>query len=176
MNKKQHLYLEKWPEFEPFLTDADYVDVKTFQGDGVPMRLFIARMLNYQPAWFTFLYGVRWFFIRLLGIRESGIPRPAELEAETVPLQVGQPASFFTLETAQDEQHWLAGTAEPHLTGYLGVVVELDAEGHKNFHVITIVHYNSWAGPIYFNVILPFHHLVIGQMGRAGLASDSAVP
>jgi len=26
------------------------------------------------------------------------------------------------------------------------------------------VHYRSWAGPVYFNTIRPFHHIVVGSM------------
>jgi hypothetical protein len=38
----------------------------------------------------------------------------------------------------------------------------------RRFHVVTIVHYNNLAGPVYFNVIRPFHHLVVKQMARRG--------
>ncbi|MGE6761631.1 DUF2867 domain-containing protein [Corallococcus interemptor] len=29
-------------------------------------------------------------------------------------------------------------------------------------------HYRNWAGPVYFNVIRPFHHLVVARMARHG--------
>ncbi|XXF76233.1 DUF2867 domain-containing protein [Myxococcaceae bacterium GXIMD 01537] len=36
----------------------------------------------------------------------------------------------------------------------------------RRFHVATIVRYRRWAGPVYFNVIRPFHHLVVRGMLR----------
>jgi hypothetical protein len=32
-----------------------------------------------------------------------------------------------------------------------------------------VVHYKHWTGPVYFNLIRPFHHLVVSRMARAGL-------
>jgi len=43
------------------------------------------------------------------------------------------------------------------------------ADGRKRFHIGTAVHYHNWAGPVYFNVIRPFHHIVVSQMMKAGI-------
>jgi hypothetical protein len=59
-------------------------------------------------------------------------------------------------------------TADTHLTGYLAVVIEPLAHGRTTFHNITIVKYHRWAGPLYFNVIRPFHHLVVRSVINAG--------
>ena len=37
---------------------------------------------------------------------------------------------------------------------------------------LTVVHYKHWTGPVYFNVIRPFHHLVVRQMARAGTKAN----
>ncbi|MCP5103876.1 MAG: DUF2867 domain-containing protein, partial [bacterium] len=39
-------------------------------------------------------------------------------------------------------------------------------------HVVTIVHYKHWTGPVYFNLIRPFHHLVIRRMMKAALKNS----
>jgi hypothetical protein len=36
------------------------------------------------------------------------------------------------------------------------------------YYIVTIVHYLHWTGPVYFNLIRPFHHLVVARMARAG--------
>jgi hypothetical protein len=78
-----------------------------------------------------------------------------------------EPAAFFSVKMAKEDRYWFAGISESHLTAHLGVVME---PGQPNrFHVLTIVHYNRWTGPVYFNVIRPFHHLVVGQMMKAGV-------
>ncbi|KAA3658281.1 MAG: DUF2867 domain-containing protein [Chloroflexi bacterium] len=38
------------------------------------MRLFIAGMMSYHPGWLIFLYAVRWGFVRLLGMKQEGVP------------------------------------------------------------------------------------------------------
>ena len=75
------------------------------------MRAFIAGLFSYMPWWLKALYGVRWAFVRLLGMKQEGVP---------------------------------------------------------------IVDYRHWTGPVYFNVIRPFHHLVVAAMLRsaANLPAD----
>ena len=131
------------------------------------LREFIAGMISYSPGWVKFLYGVRWFFVRLLGMKQEGLPQELTMQPEDVSFVTGEPAAFFSVKMAQEDKYWFAGITESHLTAHLGVVVE---PGQPNcFHVLTIVHYNRWTGPVYFNVIRPFHHLVVGQMMKAGV-------
>lgn len=132
------------------------------------MHAFIAGMLSYQPERMTFLYRVHWVFVRLLGMKQSGIPRSTTMEAKDVSMTTGAAAYFFKVLAAEEERYWFAEAAsESHLTAKLGVVVEEPAEANRRFHIITIVHYNSWAGPLYFNVIRPFHHIVVRKKNDA---------
>ena len=73
---------------------------------------------------------------------------------------------FFKVVAAKEDRYWFAEAIESHLTGKIGVVMESGLGLQNTFHVITVVHYNNWTGPVYFNVIRPFHHLVVGSMGR----------
>jgi hypothetical protein len=41
--------------------------------------------------------------------------------------------------------------------------------GMLSYYPITIVFYKHWTGPVYFNLIRPFHHLVVARMARHGL-------
>lgn len=156
------------PAFAPYLTAADHVDVKTADG-AVTLREFLAGMLSYQPAWVTLLYRVRRVFVQFLGIKQAGIPRPPALTAQTFPMTPGQRAAFFTVREADEETYWLADVHDTHLNAALAVIATPLPDGRRRFSVLTIVHYNNWAGPVYFNVIRPFHHLVVGSMTRAGV-------
>jgi hypothetical protein len=144
---------------------ADHVDVKTVESD-VSLREFLASMLAYQPGWVSALYGVRKGFVRLLGMKQQGIPTAPRFTPETVPMTVGEKASFFTVRRAEEDRVWVADAEESHLRATLAVVHE-----GRSFHVVTVVHYKSWAGPVYFNVIRPFHHVVVKAMARAGAQS-----
>ncbi|HEY1011808.1 MAG TPA: DUF2867 domain-containing protein, partial [Herpetosiphonaceae bacterium] len=156
------------------LAGADHVDVKTAEFDGgglAPAELLreaIAGCFGYQPAWITALYHVRRGFVRLLGMRQEGVPQAQRLHAADVPMAPGAKLGFFTVAAAEEGRHWLAGASESHLTARLGLVLE-QAAGATRLHAVTIVHYHRWTGPVYFNVIRPFHHLVVAGMLRAGV-------
>ncbi|PTL79671.1 DUF6463 family protein [Vitiosangium sp. GDMCC 1.1324] len=150
----------------PFASGADHVDVKTVETD-VSLREFIARFMSWQPAWVSALYRVRGVFVRLLGLRQIGVPRQTLLLPEDVPMQQGAAAAFFTVRQAEEERVWVVSAEDSHLEAFLAVSVEPGGGQQRRFHVATIVRYRNWAGPVYFNVIRPFHHLVVGGMVRS---------
>ncbi|MCB9452621.1 MAG: DUF2867 domain-containing protein [Anaerolineaceae bacterium] len=160
-------YIETIPQITPLLQEADHVDVKTIEST-VSLREFLAAMFSYQPNWVTFLYGVRAVFVRFLGMKQGGIPRPRPLTPEKIAFTSGSPAYFFKVRMALENAFYVAEIKDKHLDAMLGVVVEPLQDNRKRFHVLTIVNYNNWAGPIYFNVIRPIHHVVVKGMARAG--------
>ncbi|GCE29951.1 hypothetical protein KDA_54350 [Dictyobacter alpinus] len=155
------------PELQPLLANADYVDVKTVTGTA-DLRTFLAGLLNYHPAWLISLFVVRAVFVRLLGMRQERIGIRAPLTPERVSMQIGKRVGFFTVCMAEEERYWFAYNSDKHLKATLGVVVEPLSATHKRFHVISIVHYHNWTGPVYFQTIKPFHHLVVARMAQAG--------
>jgi hypothetical protein len=165
------ILLRRLPALAPLLDGAGHVDVKSIEGE-VELREFIAGMISYQPAWIRSLYAARWLVVRLLGMRQDGLAPSMTMSAEDVPMTPGAAATFFTVTMAGEDRHWIAEATESHLTAYLGVVAEPLA-GRRRFHVVTIVRYRRWTGPVYFNLIRPFHHLVVRQMMRAGVRPSS---
>ena len=158
------------PQFQTILKDADHVDVKTFTSEQT-LREFIAGLFSYYPGWLKGLFRVRGGFVRLLGMRQEGMPpMGAPLRPEQIEFEPGKMTAFFTVEAAEEEKYYISSAKESHLDAYLGIVVEPSADRvSKQFHFITVVHYNNFTGPIYFNVIRPFHHIVVQAMGNAAL-------
>jgi len=164
-------YIRQFHEIRELLKEADHVDVKVVEGR-VTLRKFIASMLSYYPWWIVMLYRIRAVFVRLLGIREEEnfgeLPR---LEEADISLTPGETAIFFTVYKAEENQFWIAETPEErHLRAYFGIFAEDIRDDLKRFHVITIVHYKDWTGPVYFNTIRPFHHIVVSRMAQAGIS------
>ena len=149
----------------PFAQDADHVDVKTVESQAT-LRQFLAGLMSYQPVWVSALYRVRAVFVRLLGMRQQGIPQQRLSRPEDIPMTPGSAASFFTVRHAEEEHVWVVSAEDTHLEATLAVVVEPSEGPRRRFHVVTLVHYRNWAGPVYFNVIRPFHHLVVARMAR----------
>ena len=163
--------LEKYPEFAELLDGADHADVKVVEGN-VTLRQFIAGMLSHYPRWIVFLYYVRAVFVRLLGMRQPGRPEELpRLKPEDISMTPGDSATFFTVRLAREDEYWISETPEDkHLQAYFGIIVEPVTEDLNRFHVVTIVHYKHWTGPVYFNTIRPFHHLVVRRMALAGVS------
>ena len=159
-------------EMAPLFERSDVVDIKTVEGL-TPLRQFIASMLSYYPWWIVLLYRIRTVLVKLLGLAEHQAPEVLpNLQAEDVSFVAGNPVTFFTVRLAKEGQYWVGETPEDkHLRAYFGVVVEPLAQNRRRFHVITIVHYKHWTGPVYFNLIRPFHHLVVSRMARAGVSA-----
>lgn len=152
----------RFPMLAPVLAGADHVDVHAAHS-GAELREFIASMMSYQPGWVSFLYGVRKWFVALLGMRQEGIPRAPRWRPENVPMRPGETASFFTVRASEEDRYWLVDIEERHLRAALSVVRDAQL-----YSIVTIVHYRHWTGRLYFNVIRPFHHLVVRGMARAG--------
>lgn len=158
----------------PFARGADHVDVKTVESEA-SLRAFLAGLLSYQPAWVTALFGVRRVFVRMLGMRQPGIPRPQHPRPEEIPMTPGSAASFFTVRHVEEEHVWVVSAMDSHLDATLAVVMEPVSGTRRRFHVVTLVHYRHWTGPVYFNVIRPFHHLVVGGMARSAARRGPAL-
>lgn len=154
---------------------ADYLEDKVGVGT-LSMREFMAGMLSYKPGWMKALMSVRVWLLRFLGQGRHIVPESSRLTAESIPVTSGKKAEFFTVVDSDGETYWFAEGRESHLDAMIGVVVEPlpDATNIKRFHLLTIVRYRNWAGPIYFNIIRPFHHIVVHCAMKKVLGQDGA--
>lgn len=157
------------PAIQKLAAGADHIDIKSITTD-ISMRQFLANMFSYMPRWMQFLYAVRWLFVRALGMKQSGIPQQQRMGPEDIPFEKGEWTAFFQVAEAAEEEHWFASASDTHLTAHLGVIEEpttVDGRDMKQYHLVTLVNYHHWTGPLYFNVIRPFHHFVVNQMIKA---------
>ena len=85
----------------------------------------------------------------------------------------GENASFFTIRDAKEDLYWVSESPEDkHLQAFFGVVAEKLTQNYKRYHVFTCVKYLHWTGPVYFNLIRPFHHIVVRSMMKAGIKKN----
>jgi len=163
-------YILQFSELEKYFQKADFTDVKVFEGE-TTLRKFIASMLSYYPWWIVRLYRIRKLLVGLLGLVKHEAPRELpNLQPEDVSFTEGENVTFFIVRSAKEDAYWFSETPEDkHLRAYFGVVVEPAGSSLKRFYVVTTVFYKHWTVPIYFNLIRPFHHLVVSRMARYGL-------
>ncbi len=153
-----------------YFKNADYSDIKTIEGE-VSLRHFISAMLSYYPWWIVFLYKIREFLVSILGLVKHEKPDVLpSLKPEDISLDSGEQASFFIVKAAKENFYWVSETSEDkHLKAYFGVVAEEVSDSLTRFHVFTSVKYIHWTGPVYFNLIRPFHHIVVARMMKNGV-------
>lgn len=156
--------------FEPYQKGSDYIDVKAVEGHA-SLRAFVASMLSYYPWWIKLLYRIRQVVVRMLGLGKQVIPDDVFIvRPEDVAFSPGRRTAFFIVCEAAEDHYWIAETPDDkHLKAHFGVVVEDLGKERKRFHVVTMVHLQHWTGYVYFNLIRPFHHLVVSRMARAGI-------
>ena len=160
------------PELREFFEGVDHADIKTIDGER-SLQAFIAGMLSYYPPWLVLLYKIRQLLVALLGLvrHEEPDTLPA-FRPEDIPFAQEERISFFIVKKAQEDRFWVAEAPEDkHLKAYVAITAQRLESGATRFRVATTVRYLHWTGPVYFNLIRPFHHLVVWEMMKAGSRS-----
>ena len=88
-------YILKFKELEKYFKNADFTDVKVFEGN-TTLRRFIASMLSYYPWWIIQLYRIRKLLVGILGLVKHEAPEELpNLQPEEVSFTPGENATFF---------------------------------------------------------------------------------
>ncbi len=163
-------YIQQQKELHLYFLDIDYIDIKTIEGK-TTLREFIAGMLSYYPWWLVMLYRIRGILVSFLGLVKH--EKPEELPSfrpEDISFTPGESNSFFIVSKAKEDHYWVSETPDDkHLIAFFGVVTEQLENELLRFHVFTTIKYKHWTGPVYFNIISPFHHFIASKMMKAGI-------
>ncbi|WBQ06070.1 DUF2867 domain-containing protein [Kribbella sp. CA-293567] len=155
------------PELTDLLPTADVIDVKTVTG-AVTLRQFVAGALGNGSVPGRALFAIRVPIARLLRLEMAGMPAKTKLRPEEVPFTPGEPLSFFTVLRGEEEHYLLLEVTDNHLVAHLAIIVD-DSGPVRRFKVVTLVRYLRKAGRLYFELIRPFHHIVVRVMCRSGV-------
>lgn len=157
-------FVKSQSPFASLLEGADYAEVKIFKSKR-EIEDFIIRMVSYQPGWLKFLYKVRGIVAGALSLNKDGgaKPKPKEIQFQFTP---GGMVDFFRTVDFMSDRYWIGEASDDHLRAYLGVVAKSGNDGIKEYYTVTIVHYHRWTAWILFNLIRPFHHIVVHYMGK----------
>jgi len=160
--------IERLPGLAGLLDGADHVDAHGMDGTGSVLGL-AGGILSYRPAWMAFLWRVRVWLLRALGQGGRAVPNRARLTAGTLPCEPGARVGFFAVVRTDGETYWIVKGDESHLGAAMAVCAAPLPDGRSRFSVVTVVRYHNRAGAVYFNLIRPFHHLVVHAAMRSVL-------
>ncbi|NDV21861.1 DUF2867 domain-containing protein [Desulfovibrio sp. JC022] len=156
--------LNSIPQIHKLSVDADHIYSKDFVSHRA-MDDFLIRLMSYKPGWLTFLYKVRGVLAKIMGLKHDEFMDHG-LEVSDYDFNRGGQVDFFSSVDFEAETFWIGEAEDKHLIGYIGVVSEPAENSSHHYHVFTIVRYKHWTGPVYFNLIRPFSHLVVYFMGK----------
>lgn len=164
--------INKYPELDFYFNNMDHIDVKTITGDK-DLRNFISGVMSYNPKWLMFLYKIRGLLVKVFGLVKHEIPKQfPSTKPKDISFTKGDNASFFIVSAAKENKYWVVESPkDKHLKAYLGIVAEELRNGETKFFVFTSVKYLHWTGSFYFNLIRPFHHIVVSKMIKNGIRS-----
>ncbi|WP_022661866.1 DUF2867 domain-containing protein [Paucidesulfovibrio longus] len=160
-----HRLSELHPELSEFLENKDYTDHKNARSDK-SLRAVVTEMFTYCPAWLRGFYRIRGLLARLLGLRHDQELSAGDVSPEAISMSPGGKVRFFNVVSARENTWWVGEINDAHLSAWVVVVREPSAAGPALFHVATSVRHRHWIGPLYFNLIRPFHHFIVASMLR----------
>lgn len=152
---------------------ADHLDEKAFRGPAGQSDFVRGILFAPPPGWLRALLALRGVLAKILGLRHETTATEAQAP-RAMPTDIGQGLGMWTVRAFEPGRLWAAGIADKHLNVVLSVLSQPTGQGLFEHRVLTIVHYNHWTGPLYFNLIRPFHHLVVWRCGRRAAAGLGA--
>ena len=158
------------PEIAALTEDADYIALKVIESDD-PLETLLSKMFSYRPALVRMLYRLRAPVVRLLGFKQPALPEMSDWIPDEFPMLPCGSVWFFTVKNVEKDRFWIAGCPrDRHLDAEMAVVAETPGKRKRNrFHILTVVRYKHWTGPVYFNLIRSFSKILVSRMARTAL-------
>ena len=108
----------------------------------------------------------------VLRLETTGIPESRRLRPDTVSFTPGDKTLFFTVVRGEEDHYLLLkGLRQP--PGRVAGVHHGQRRPVSTFKVVTLVQFLRPAGKAYYNLIGPFHHVILLGMCRAGATSGA---
>jgi hypothetical protein len=160
-------YLSRIGEIRALFENADYIGLKIVESTD-RLEPFLISMFSYRPKLIRLLYRVRAPLVRLLGFKQAAMPGLDEWIPDEFPMLPCGNVWFFTVRRVEKERYWIVGCPrDRHLDADLAVVAQPLNDRRLRFHILTVVRYKHWTGPIYFNMIRLFNLVLVSRMAHA---------
>lgn len=155
---------ELLPDLAEQISRADHCDAVSCLGQA-DLRSVVASSLSFTPWWMLVLMKIRGVVAAILGLQHPTTEEPLTLTAQDIPQTPSKTVGFFKVHRAKENTYWVASAGDRHLEALICFVAEATVESNiRRFYVATVVEYRHWTGPAYFNLIRPFHYIVIHAM------------
>jgi len=113
-----------------------------------------------NPKWLESLYKLRDIIVKPFGLK-GGEERDVQMLEECI--RKGIDYRFVSIP-AKSENETVLCLNDKHLKAYISVYLENAENDNKLVYATTVVHFHNKLGYLYFNVIRPFHYIVVKKM------------
>ncbi|MFD3781761.1 DUF2867 domain-containing protein [Streptomyces sp. NPDC058612] len=151
-------------DLQRYVQAADHID-QVHARAAMSLRECVSVVMSWRPWWLKALLLARRALAQMLRINHPVDTATDDLLPDRLSFINGDKIAFFTVTAADEEEFVVLTAADTHLTVHLVVNRERTGPGPENtFRFLTVVHYHRWTGPLYFNLIRPFHRLIMRRL------------
>ncbi|MDR1681458.1 MAG: DUF2867 domain-containing protein [Prevotellaceae bacterium] len=131
-----------------------------------PDNILVAMWTDF-PKWLRMLFTLRDWLVKPFGLKAGSGGKNAGQKLEAA-IRAGNPLGLMTVP-AKTADETVIRLTDKHLTAELSVHSEKRTDGQRKISIITLVHFHSAAGKMYFFVIRPFHKIIVKTATKRSL-------
>jgi hypothetical protein len=125
-----------------------------------PDNLFISFWTDF-PVWVRLLFWLRDILVKPLGLKGSDRTDHSTFKKNFTRM-VKTSGSYKMINIlAKSDNETVIQLTDKHLTAELSCCAENITDEYMKIKIITLVHYHNVSGKIYFNIIKPFHIIIL---------------
>lgn len=158
------LILNYLPANHTDVYECTITDYKNITPDDIQVAFWTV-----QPGWLKTLFTIRNGIVRFFGLKTD---KSDSSEFERC-IRAGSNYTFTSIP-AKSANETVMCLQDKHLTAYLSVYIKNIGENKRTVYITTLVHFHYWLGYAYFNIIRPFHHIVVKKMMKQTLTRLTA--
>ena len=141
--------------------NCDYFEVRSVSTT-LTLPEVVAAIFNYSPGWVRSLLVLRRILASVLRLKQVRWKQSPILKPEDISFRRGASETKFKVIHGKCNRYWVSeAPADRHLEARIAVVLHPVGEDKNTYQLITWVKYLHWSGRLYFNLIRPFHHMIV---------------
>ena len=115
-----------------------------------------------SPKWIDHLFEVRNKVVKIFGLKVSDVPNKEELLKNTK-FVINEEIGLFKIFDKSNNEIIL-GQNDKHLNFKISILSNIRTDDKQLITISTLVYFNKWYGKLYFQLIRPFHKLIVPLM------------
>lgn len=140
---------------------STFVPSVTFTPDDLQVAFWTS-----SPKWVSFLFRIRNSIVKLIGL-EADKTNKEELEKC---IRENKSYKIFSV-VSKSQNETVLKLSDKHLDAYMSIFIANQDNNFQTLYSITVVHFHNRLGYVYFNIIRPFHAIVVKSMLKQILKS-----